>query len=572
MTAPTAAAVSMLTLCAAMHFVHLYAPLNGSPSNVLHQLSTSVVQAAYLRGTQQPSSATALPDGMTTHDVKSLVQTRRLDTSEDKVHHVYVPCWMQMSDDSKALISPCGEIELPPKGKKFDVSVGGFTVWSFTVPGGDEFYAWEKGSTEHVAVAFVVISFIFAVGWILLRIFNPQKFNELTGTLPPAEKMFTDKEEEDEIDIKRDNDATDASFIAPLNIYRAVAMFSIAHPKDVPRMFHIKLFVQAAVVACVQVLVPLEMIRVFFQSHSFHGWREIFWFTANAPSFICRFVVLGAASWSLTKTFINKIKDGSDANIFILTKHYVDPEANADTPPADENGQAPSDGSGQAPPSSDGQRANANTQGADCANGETAASEASTNDTGIAQAVADATGNGGATSEYAAIPTSDVTVENEAHNAPAAATCGPSPEFTESALKAWRHNVKHTWCTLSIAVSLMMCSLTWCLMLLWIASYEGSISDLATYVVPVTLVLNLDSSYVSTDTALAERYKALVRRLDHKTKRKLTLTQSRSKQIQETVCEFSEQFLQLLTPLGLIFVSVSTWMVDGKVVSSMPFP
>jgi len=318
----------------------------------------------------------------------------------------------------------------------------------------------------------------------------------------------------------------------------------------------VKLFVQAAVVACVQVFVPLEMIRVFFQTHSFHGWREIFWFTANAPSFICRFVVLGAASWSLTKTFINKIKDGSDANIFILTNHYVDPNAQT----------APSDGSGQAPSSSDDQTASANAQAANCATGENAASEASTSASARSQAAADAT-------EYAAIPSSDatdVTVENEA--APATATCGDMTATTESALKAWRHSVKHTWCTLSIAVSLVMCSLTWCLMLLWIACYEGSISDLATYVIPVTLVLNLDSSYVSTDTALVERYKTLIRRLDYKTKRTLTPTQSHSKQIQKSVCEVSEEFLQLLTPLGLIFVSVSTWMVEGKVVSSMPFP
>lgn len=554
----TAAAISLLTLCAAMHLMHIYAPLS---SNDLHELSTSVVRAAYLRGTQQPNSATAPSDVITTHTVKGLVQTRRLDTSENKTHQVYVPCWMQMSEDSKALITPCGEIELPPKGKKFDVSIGGFTVWSFTVPGGDKFYAWEKGSTEHVAVAFVVISFIFAIGWIFLRINCPDKFRQITGTLPPVEKMWTKQEKDEDIDIKRDNDATDASFIAPLNIYRAVAMFSIAHPEDVPQMFHIKLFVQAAVVACVQVLVPLEMIRVFFQSHSFHGWREIFWFTANAPSFICRFVVLGAASWSLTKTFINKIKDGSEANIFILTNHYVH------TAPADENGQAPSDESGQAPSASD-----------DCANREATqmaqtASEASTSASGRSQGVADATVNGNATSQYTAIPSSDaadVTVEN--HAAPAAATCGDLSASSEHALKTWRHSVKHFWCTGSIAVSVVMCSLTWCLMLLWIACYEGSISDLATYVIPVTLVLNLDTSYVSTDTNLAERYKTLIRRLDYQTKKRLTETQSQSKRIQERVCEISEEFLQLLTPLGLIFVSVSTWMVDGKVVSSMPFP
>jgi len=82
------------------------------------------------------------------------------------------------------------------------------------------------------------------------------------------------------------------------------------------------------------------------------------------------------------------------------------------------------------------------------------------------------------------------------------------------------------------------------------------------------LVLNLDTNYVATDTNLVDRYKTLVRRLDWENENGKTY----SRKIQETAQEISREILSLLTPLGLIFVSVSTWMVDGKVVSAMPFP
>jgi hypothetical protein len=318
-------------------------------------------------------------------------------------------------------------------------------------------------------------------------------------------------------------------------------MFSIARPKDVPRMFHFKLFVSAVVIAFVQVMVPLEMIRVFFQAHKFHGWREIFWFTANAPSFICRFLVLGGASWMLTKDFINKIKDGADANIFILTHHYKDP-TETDTPQAD------------------GQTTDATGQAADCNTGDAAAPSEDSTSAGTTGEQVGAVGNGDSSAVQYTPLASQETVTS---------TCGPNlDQAAEAALKQWRHNVKHFWCTFSIVVNLVMCALTWFLMLLWIACYNGSISDLATYVVPVTLVLNLDTNYVATDTNLVDRYKTLVRRLDWEKPNDKTY----SREIQETVQEISREILSLLTPLGLIFVSVSTWMVDGKVVSAMPFP
>merc|ERR1719393_1113503 len=86
-------------------------------------------------------------------------------------------------------------------------------------------------------------------------------------------------------------------------------------------------------------------------------------------------------------------------------------------------------------------------------------------------------------------------------------------EAHEEDKKARRRLIMQFWCTLSIVVNTSMCGLTWFLMLCWIACYDGNISDLATYVVPVTLVLNLDFSYVSTDSNLVENYRTLVRRL-----------------------------------------------------------
>eukprot|EP00931_Biecheleriopsis_adriatica_P041512 TRINITY_DN2371_c0_g1_i1.p1 TRINITY_DN2371_c0_g1~~TRINITY_DN2371_c0_g1_i1.p1 ORF type:complete len:282 (+),score=41.68 TRINITY_DN2371_c0_g1_i1:25-846(+) len=106
-------------------------------------------------------------------------------------------------------------------------------------------------------------------------------------------------------------------------------MFLIADPPDMSRVFWAKLLTTTVVVAAVQLGTPIYMLFSQLSHTQMVGIVPLFDLEpGHIPS---RMFGLSVTVLIIYKTFARKIEDAYDANIYIISKHYLPPESHSDT-------------------------------------------------------------------------------------------------------------------------------------------------------------------------------------------------------------------------------------------------
>jgi len=169
----------------------------------------------------------------------------------------------------------------------------------------------------------LVTLLVVVIPLVLLRFYRKEDFDALFGSIPRADKDPTMTDAENAHHDQQARDASGDAFIAPVNYYRCVAMLAIADPPDVTYVLWIKLHVMAVVVLGVQVGTPIFL---------FMGWAQRIHIVGIVPIFDIhptevplRILAVGLAVLAAYKVFSRKVEDAYDANIYIISRRYVDP-------------------------------------------------------------------------------------------------------------------------------------------------------------------------------------------------------------------------------------------------------
>eukprot|EP00931_Biecheleriopsis_adriatica_P041515 TRINITY_DN2371_c0_g1_i4.p1 TRINITY_DN2371_c0_g1~~TRINITY_DN2371_c0_g1_i4.p1 ORF type:complete len:436 (+),score=84.38 TRINITY_DN2371_c0_g1_i4:90-1397(+) len=224
------------------------------------------------------------------------------------------------------LFDPCGK--MGPNENISSIAVT-FGAHLFDVPIAVDFSGMKYEEKKLTVIAAIIFSLLFTLPFIILRFVNKPVFDAIFGNTPRADKDPTASEAElkwmDEQKMQANGDA----FIAPVNYYRAVAMFLIGNPPDMSPVFWAKLLISTGVVACVQLGTPIYMLYRQLTHTQVVGLCPIF---DLDPSFVpSRMFGLAVTVLIIYKTFTRKIEDAYDANIYIISRRYLPPENHSDT-------------------------------------------------------------------------------------------------------------------------------------------------------------------------------------------------------------------------------------------------
>eukprot|EP00931_Biecheleriopsis_adriatica_P041516 TRINITY_DN2371_c0_g1_i5.p1 TRINITY_DN2371_c0_g1~~TRINITY_DN2371_c0_g1_i5.p1 ORF type:complete len:438 (+),score=78.22 TRINITY_DN2371_c0_g1_i5:90-1403(+) len=223
------------------------------------------------------------------------------------------------------LFDPCGK--MGPNENISSIAVT-FGAHLFDVPIAVDFSGMKYEEKKLTVIAAIIFSLLFTLPFIILRFVNKPVFDAIFGNTPRADKDPTASEAElkwmDEQKMQANGDA----FIAPVNYYRAVAMFLIANPPDMSPVFWFKLLITTVVVAAVQLGTPIYMLCRQLDHTQVVGLVPLF---DLSPSTIPkRMFGLAVTVFIIYKTFTRKIEDAYDANIYIISRQYIPPEDHED--------------------------------------------------------------------------------------------------------------------------------------------------------------------------------------------------------------------------------------------------
>jgi len=236
--------------------------------------------------------------------------------------HIEIPCMGKF-------IKPCGNITIPKDGITIKHPFG-----SVHIPGSSVL----KPYVHKLDLAFshytAYFTGILAAVYAFINVVIPSRRNKI---IKNAKKTFkgdledSDSEEEEvteeqkQAELKKRLDPESADFIAPGNIYRVLA---VLHPGKIGWHSWASYAMKAGICAYMQVYLPFKFSTRVLIEWRLVGIKSPIWFTENAVHFASMFAALG----SLCDVFRGKcaasIKDGCEANFYILT--HKEPEGSGD--------------------------------------------------------------------------------------------------------------------------------------------------------------------------------------------------------------------------------------------------
>jgi len=287
----------------------------------MRRTSTLIFAALVARGNAQE---TYLRGGMASEDLDDIAQEATMERmlgEEASGHQAFsysIPCIPEPG--GMHLIEPCGKFLPDGNRSTYEVHFG-TKLGSFTLSG----YADSEVSKErwYTVLCTLAVQFLVCFPLVVLRFVNKPLFDAFFGNVPRADKDPTLSPAElkylDELKMISTGDA----FIAPVNYYRCLAMLQIANPPDVSYVLWVKLFVTAVIVASVQIGTPIYLLCDFFRRVQIVGIVPIFDMHPNTVP--THTLGVSIAVLLCYKSFSRRVEDAYDANIYIISRRYVDP-------------------------------------------------------------------------------------------------------------------------------------------------------------------------------------------------------------------------------------------------------